>query len=234
MKTKNMTMDEIVEMLLSKSIEKGWVNNNTDCIKDKKRVNILGLFWLEFCFRNISSNERLHGDIWTMNDYYRSLKWLKNVDMVFELHPYDTIKKLHDNPEHQNYSGDYLEIFKRDVKDLVVADVRMYQFFQRDIILLDYKNMHKKYPELNFSSTVDYMIINAVELGYESIYLYGIFLQSDHHRIHIKSLLNTINKARELGVDVFFDWENELKNYQCEDMLLTRYLDLFYKGDSNE
>jgi hypothetical protein len=224
-----MKMDEIVQVMLNKAIEKRWTPENLKSDNNKKRVNILGLLWLEFWFRGIKCREDMPGDVWTLNDYYRALKWLKHVDKSFELHPFETVQKIVNDPKSERYKGDYQKRFNEDVKEIMVTDIKMREFFNRDVTMMDYKGLHNKYSDLTFGSSIDYMIMYAVEQGYEIIYLYGIFLQNDHHRMYGESLLKTIDKVRSLGKEIVFDWEEEIKALPNEGMTAVRYLDKCYE-----
>ena len=225
-----MEMDQIVKSMIRKSYEKGWsLSDSPIQINDdgKKTVHILGLFWMEFGFRKIKSRDDFSGDVWTMNDFYLALRWLKQVDRVFQIHPYDVMMKIIADKKSKRCTGDMSHNLNRLSKEIMVTDPKFKEYFQRDILMLDYKYLHEKYETLEFGQTLDYMILQAVEEGYERICLSGVYLQNDDHIKFCRSLIKTIDHVRGLGIEVQFDWYDEIakiKNDKTE-----RYLDIFYK-----
>ena len=184
-------------------------------------VNILGFFWWEFPYRKIKTQDDIHGDIWTLNDFYTYLPWLDKVNLLFEMHPLEAILNSPDRYKNYNKTIERAEA-------IIIVDRFLELYLQENVIFLDYKSLHEKYPELEFSSTIDYMIMKAVE-QYDIINLMGIHLQSSEHIIYCRSLIKTIDKVRELGKVVLFDWYDECKEIAKDQEKQPKYINILYK-----
>jgi len=191
----------------------------------KKIVNLLGLYQPEMVVRNIASRDAFEGDVWSLNDFYWVYPWLKKVERNFELHPFrHTRNEMKTNKS--RYKGDWKRAFRERVDDLMVFDTRWGKEAKRKVSLFDYKKLKEKYP-IDYASSIDCMIAQAIDDGYEMINIFGVQMINEHN-IYGGGLLKAIDECRRHGIDIRFDYEYLLRQQRFEKQ--PSYIETLYKN----
>ena len=170
-------------------------------------VNILGL-----CSPQVVAKtaEDFKGEIWSLNDWYRPYPWLPKIDRLYEVHKLD--KVLEQQSRGGRYKG-FKKPFENMGGKIIVDDVRFIEYLDADVELLRYDFLKNTYP-LDFSCTIEIMIIEAIDKGFEKINLCGIFLLGGNHGQYIKGILKAIDYARGLGIEINTQHEDEWREYK--------------------
>lgn len=191
----------------------------------KKIVNLLGLYQPEMIVRKIDSRDAFEGDVWSLNDWYWVYPWLKKVERSFELHPFRHVKKEMQTNK-VRYRGDWKRAFKYQVDDWMVMDKRWGKEAKRPVTIFDYKRLKETYP-VEYASSIDCMIIQAIDDGYEMINIFGVQMLNEH-AIYGGSLLKSIDEARFHGIDIRFDYEYLLRPKTFKKQ--PSYIEMLYKN----
>jgi len=177
-------------------------------------VTILGLF-----SPDVEISE-FKGEIWTLTDWYRPYPWLSKIDRLFEVH---TLKEVHDLAKvGDRYPGDFKEHYNSCGGTIVVDDEAWVDFLDVNVELLNYDSLKKRH-QIDCKSSIDVMLIDALEHGADKIHIEGVLMIGDSHEKYIQSMLKTINYIRGEGIDVITKhedlWNNVKCDVECEDYI---------------
>jgi hypothetical protein len=174
-------------------------------------VTILGLF-----SPDVAINTEFKGQVWSLTDWYRPYPWLPKLDRLYEVHGLKHVQKLVEEfDKHNRYPGNFKEHFENCGGTIVVDDEAWVEYLDADVELLDYDKLKSQYP-LGFTSSIDVMMIDAIDMGFDTIHLEGVMLMDDIHNMFIKSILNTIDHAREQGIEITAIHEQEWRDFRTD------------------
>ena len=149
-------------------------------------------------------------EIWTMNDWWDFLPWLRNPDRVFQIHCDANggweFPDIWDGKRiGRGWRSMYNESGAKIVTIIDDSELENQVFFPKEYFT--------KYGISYFTSTVNYMMAMAVEEGFGTISIqdcamFGI----DEYKYQLPALIYAIRLARERGISVMCPFETVWKH----------------------
>ena len=178
-----------------------------------KEVTILGLFSPEV---SATKAEDFKGEIWSLTDWYRVYPWLPKIDRLYQLHTVQCVADMaKDFEKHNRYPGDWESKYEDSEALIIVDDPRWCISLDAEVEIIRYDYLKKKYP-LGFVCSIDIMLIEAIESQFTKINIEGVYMFDSGHEIYIKSIIKTIDFARDLGIEVNAKHEDEWRLFEPE------------------
>ena len=145
-------------------------------------------------------------EVWTMNDWYRVYPWLKHPQRVYQIHG------LMDNVflpgRYENWRERYND---SGAKIITVTDQKVKNQKRWD----RYRRIEKKYGRNTFTSTMCYMMADAITERVDEIHIFGVKLISYEFVKQVPELLLWIERAEVEGIKVVCNmretWEAKVK-----------------------
>jgi hypothetical protein len=145
----------------------------------------------------------ISGDVWTLNDWY-SREHLADIkfDRIFQVH-WSWAKVDHEG----RYKGDWKEECRKSGAEIISLD----ELEGLESTLLDREKLCKEFNPEDLSNSIAIMIGVAILEGYEFIRLTGCHMLGGEYIHCVHGVMNMIAEARNRGVVVEADYEEEWK-----------------------
>ncbi len=172
-----------------------------------KVVQIVGLYrqdLRDFDEESLKSN----GEIWTINDWYRSYPWLKNPDRVYNIHPQES---MDDVPQYRfvNWKKEYKEAISRGVK--IITPFQYDNSLNTELMPIE--KLEETFPAYMLQCSISIMMGIAILEMCDKIILRGVHLREEEYKYQVDGILRMAEYARERGIEVEMEHEEDwLKN----------------------
>lgn len=151
---------------------------------------------------------KAHGEIWTINDWYRPYPWLKNPDRVYNIHPQES---MNDVPQYRfvNWKQEYKEAISRGVK--IITPSKYDDNLNTELMPLE--KLEETFPIYMLQCSISIMMGIAILEMRNKIILRGVHLREDEYRYQVDGILRMAEYARERGIEIEMEHEEAwLKN----------------------
>jgi hypothetical protein len=149
--------------------------------------------------------ELLDCEIWTLNDWYMKFPWMVSPKRVYQLHyNIESLDRIDNRFENWRYH--YNKAIEGGTKIYVVRthqDIHKYgQVYFPSSILRSAPNYYR---------SIELMMEHAIDEYVGEISLFGVRLKPCEYKYHCKGMIETIEKARKIGIIVNNPYEEEWK-----------------------
>ena len=181
--------------------------------KEYKAVHILGLYAADLHLDNIWTREQLDGEVWSMTDWYRSYPWLPKLDRHYEVHGAveSMDRRFWGEKDKDRFPGDWIQKYRDCGAKMVIWDMAWMEKLDLPLerfLALDYKGLEEKYSGEAMSSTVSIMILEAIDAGFERIWLHGLSMVNTEHEYYVPGVIEAIDYARTAGIKISANYEH--------------------------
>jgi hypothetical protein len=170
-----------------------------------KKVVLCG--FADFHLKGVESEKDFRADgweLWTLNDWWRRLAWLKTPDRVFQVHC-DENREFHPENYGNAWPSDWKKRFNESGAEIVCSvplpGIEKCRLYPARLI--------REYGPTYFRSSLNYMLAMAIDEKFEHIKVADFaMLQGSEYEYQLPGAVYAVMDARERGITVEASFED--------------------------